>query len=101
TNLLGNATQRFYRVLRVPPALLLMPPTPDLRIISLTLYNGVAIVTWSSVAGKTYRLQYATGLGASDWQDVPPDITAGGSTASVIDTLGAATQRFYRVMLVP
>jgi hypothetical protein len=101
TNLLGNATQRFYRVMRVVPGLLLMQPQPNLRISSLTVTSGVATIRWSSVSGKTYRLQYAPDLWASDWQDVQPDVTANASTAMATNLVGTASRRFYRVMLVP
>ena len=63
--------------------------------------NGnVGVVTWSSVLGHTYRLQQRTNLAAGTWQDVSPDVTATGATASSTNSLGSVPQNFYRVMLV-
>jgi hypothetical protein len=72
----------------------------DFRIISITMTNGVATVTWTSVAGNYYRLQYKDSLTATNWTDVTPDVQATGQTTSTTNVLGGATQRFYRVMLV-
>src|SRR5581483_610141 len=41
------------------------PPAP--LITSFTITNGVAVVTWSSVAGHTYRLQYRGDFGPGSW----------------------------------
>jgi len=75
--------------------------TNDFRIISVTTSNGVATVTWTSVAGNYYRLQYRDSLTAATWNNVLPDVQSAGQTTSTTNVLGNATQRFYRVMLVP
>ena len=72
----------------------------DFRILSITITNGVATVTWTSVAGNYYRLQYKDSLTATNWSSVTPDVQATNQTASTTNVLGGATQRFYRVMLV-
>jgi hypothetical protein len=95
TNALGSATQRFYRVI------LASTVPPPLVITSLRVFNGSAIVTWNSVAGQTYRLQYKNRLTDTTWMDMPPDITATGPTTAVTNALGTAARRFYRVMLAP
>jgi hypothetical protein len=56
-------------------------------------------ISWSSVAGKTYRLQARPSLGAGAWQDVGAPVTATNSTSST--THAATGQHFYRVRLVP
>ena len=73
----------------------------DFRILSITMSNGIATVTWTSVAGNYYRLQYKDDLTSATWTDVTPDVQATGQTTSTTNGLGVATQRFYRVMLVP
>ena len=70
------------------------------RIISVTTSNGVATVTWTSVPGNYYRLQYNDNLAGTNWSDVTPDVLATNLTASMTNVLGGANQRFYRVMLV-
>jgi hypothetical protein len=53
---------------------------------------------WTATAGKTYRVQHKAGLNQMNWSNLPGDVTATGTTASKVDnTLGGATQRFYRV----
>ena len=72
-----------------------------LNIISVTLANGMATVTWTATPGSTYRLQAAANYQSSAWSDVPGDVTASGSTASKSQAVGSDTRQFYRVMLVP
>ncbi|HKS37081.1 MAG TPA: putative Ig domain-containing protein, partial [Verrucomicrobiae bacterium] len=62
--------------------------------------NSVAL-SWGAVAGKTYRVQFKNDLSEANWNDVPGDVTASGSTASKVDaTLGGSAQRFYRIVLL-
>jgi len=95
TNVLGSAPQRFYRVAIGQLSM------PDLLITSIKLTNGVAAISWDAIAGKTYRLQYKTALTNTTWLDAPPDITATGPAATVTNSVGNASRRFYRVMLLP
>jgi predicted nucleic acid-binding protein len=74
--------------------------TNDFRILSITITNGVATVTWTSVAGNYYRLQYKDSLKTTNWNSVTPDVQATNQTASATNVLGGAIQRFYRAMLV-
>ena len=92
TNVFGNSPQRFYRVAIAQP---------DLIITSLKLTNATAVITWDSVPGKTYRLQYKTTVNSTSWFDVSPDVTATGLSTSGTNTLDNNSQRFYRVMLLP
>jgi len=74
--------------------------TNDFRILSITITNGVATVTWTSVAGDYYRLQYKDSLTTTNWNSVTPDVQATNQTTSATNVLGDAPQRFYRAMLV-
>jgi hypothetical protein len=94
TNALGGAMQRYYRVELAPTA------PPPLAITSIRVTNGLAVITWNSVAGQIYRLQYKDSLSATNWQDALPDVTATGPTTTATNALGGATHRFYRVILV-
>jgi len=75
-------------------------PNAAFRILSIVISNGIAVVTGESVAGLTYRWQYLGALGSTNWQDVVPDVTASGPTTTMTNIVGAAPQRFYRVMRV-
>jgi hypothetical protein len=66
----------------------------------LQVSSGIVRLTWTAIAGRSYRVQYKTGL-AAPWTDLLPTVTAAGSPASVTDTPGSASQRYYRVLLLP
>jgi hypothetical protein len=66
-------------------------------ITSVQLTNGVVTITWSSVAGQTYRLQYKESWADENWTDIPPDVGASDTTATGTNAVDAATQRLYRV----
>jgi hypothetical protein len=68
---------------------------------SLRLSNGVATITWTAISNHSYRLQFKDDLGASNWNDLPPDLLAPGTTGQGTDTVGSMRQRFYRVVLLP
>ncbi len=65
---------------------------------SLRVSNGAAVLTWSSVAGTTYRVQYKTNVTDAVWQTISPDILASGSTLSVTNQ-PLAQRRFFRVTM--
>jgi len=58
-------------------------------------------ITWSAMAGKTYRVQFTSDLGKAAWSDLAGDITASGSTAMKTDVMNSNAQRYYRVVLLP
>jgi hypothetical protein len=72
--------------------------TPNIQ--SVTLKDGMAIITWTAVPGATYRLQYKDDFASEQWTDAQPDITATENTATGRNVVGPAPQRFYRVLLV-
>lgn len=65
----------------------------------VSLSNGVLTISWGSISGLTYRVQYTTNLTGSNWIDLPPDVTANDITASTIDFTSTDAQRFYRVIV--
>ena len=77
--------------------LTLVPPP---EIASITMSGTDATLVWSSLAGQTYRVQYKAELTDAGWTDLTPDVTAAGATATYTDSVGAATQRFYRISIV-
>ncbi len=61
-------------------------------------------VTWQSVSGKTYRVAYAPSLTHIWLTNLPNSLlTSTGQTTLIYadDTTTAATNRFYRINLVP
>ena len=67
----------------------------------ISLSNNVVTITWTAIAGQTYRLEYNTELNGNSWTNLPPDVTATGPTASNSDSILSAMQKFYRVFVVP
>ena len=62
--------------------------------------SGKVTVSWQSVAGKSYRVQYQNGLGDANWIELPGQVAATGATASAVDNPAAgASKRFYRVVI--
>ena len=98
TNLLGGAPQRFYRV-RLGTATEAVPPVPAPQITAIVPTGGEVVVTWSSVAGHFYRLQYNDDLTTTNWADVLPEVTAAGATSSATNSVAGVDKRFYRVWL--
>ena len=73
-------------------------PAPVIK--SVTVAGNLATITWTSTANRVYRLQYLDSLGSTNWQEVPSDVTASGSTTAVTNNVGGVARRFYRVRLV-
>lgn len=67
----------------------------------VSLSNGVLTISWGSIPGVTYHVQYTTNLAQPSWTDLPPDVTAIDVTASTTDLVGPDVQRFYRVVVGP
>jgi hypothetical protein len=55
-----------------------------------------ATISWSSVAGVDYKVEYSTNLARGVWL-LLGDVTASGTNSSIVDTSGAPV-RFYRVV---
>jgi hypothetical protein len=66
---------------------------------SISVSNGIVTITWSAVAGRSYTLDRKDGWDGTNWTEVPPAVSASGSTAT--DKVADAIQRFYRVVLQP
>jgi len=73
-----------------------------LRVITLTaLADGSTTLLWSSVPGKTYRVEFKDDLASSTWSQLAGDVFAIGPTSSKSDPLpDPSGRRFYRVMVV-
>jgi hypothetical protein len=77
-----------------------LPPGMPPIIESITVADGIAIITWSAISGRTYRLQLKDELNASNWIDVVPDIIATGNSTSTTNAIGTLQARFYRIFQV-
>ncbi len=64
--------------------------------IAISRGGGRTTLSWSSVAGQTYRVVYKTNLADPAWSVLSGPIIASGASTSWPDD-GVARQRFYRV----
>ena len=72
-----------------------IPARPSIQ--NLVATNGAVTLTWSSVVGKTYRVEYKTNLTDAAWSTLAPDIIAGGLSTSFTDP-SLVSRRFYRIL---
>jgi uncharacterized repeat protein (TIGR03803 family) len=63
--------------------------------------DGRVGLSWNSFPGDTYRVEYKPTLTDTNWTFLNPAVTAAGNMASVTDDSGGASQRYYRVRLLP
>jgi hypothetical protein len=66
---------------------------------SLGLAGGITL-TWSSLPGATYRVQFKNALSEPAWTDLPGDVAATATLATKADPVPIDAQRFYRIMLL-
>jgi hypothetical protein len=84
-----------------------LPAQPP-RIESITITNQLAVVSWTTVPGYMYRLQYCNDLSATNssgntnatWIDSGFEGTASGISLTGSNSVADIPQRFYRVLLV-
>ncbi|HEX5219512.1 MAG TPA: carbohydrate-binding protein, partial [Verrucomicrobiae bacterium] len=70
----------------------------DLKIKNFTVAAGGAVqLTWDSVPGQTYQVQYASQLPTASWSNLGSVITATNTMTSATDSMGANASRYYRV----
>ena len=79
-----------------------------LKISQTTKSGNDMVVSFPSVAGKSYRVEYSDTLAAGSWSPVltngvaASNIPGTGGAVQVTDTNGAVqTKRFYRVVVLP
>jgi len=71
-------------------------PAPPCTFQSIIANDGVVSLTWSTVAGRTYQLQYKDDLGGVKWLDLGEVVRATNFVTSALD-FSATNQRFYRI----
>src|SRR5439155_2476390 len=77
------------------------PPLSFLSTQPVSFTNSAVTLSWASVSGQSYRIQFSTNLVSTNWTALLPDVTATNTTASKTDVVGSNAFRFYRILLVP
>jgi hypothetical protein len=77
----------------------LSPPTFNLAQPTTAGFN----LTWNTIAGQVYQVQYTTNLAQPNWIDLGSPLTASTNTLTLQDTdaITASPSRFYRVVEQP
>jgi hypothetical protein len=75
-----------------------MHPPPLLATAHLS--GNQVIITFNTMPGLTYRVDYKNALSASTWTQLGLAQVASSSSLSVPDTMNGRKQRFYRVVIV-
>ena len=68
---------------------------------SISLNAGAVQISWGSIPGRTYRVEYKNFLTSPSWLVLPGDVLADASTSTRTDPGPFPQQRFYRVLLLP
>jgi regulation of enolase protein 1 (concanavalin A-like superfamily) len=58
------------------------------------------VLSWPSIAGQFYQLEYKNDLSALTWTTLGSPVTGNGATLSATNSVGASGQRFFRLRLV-
>ena len=74
------------------------PPAPEF--LSVSKSNANTSLTWSTVSGGSYQLQYKTNLLQANWSNLGIVIAATNSYIDAADVAPPDAQRFYRAALL-
>ena len=58
--------------------------------------DGNLALTWRTLLGQTYRVEYKNDLSQPQWSMLS-DYHADGTSLTILDPIGAIPQRFYRI----
>jgi Pro-kumamolisin, activation domain len=61
--------------------------------------GGTVNLTWTTMPGASYQLQYKTDVTAATWINLGGALLASGNTLSASDVIGSNSKRLYRVVL--
>ncbi len=77
-------------------------PISEVRITQSRIDDNNIVITWSSVAGATYRVVYKTDIADPDWQTLGDDLTGSSTETTFTELIPAepGTQRFYAITQV-
>jgi len=76
----------------------LVVPTP---VMQATLTGATVNLSWNSIPGGSYQVQYTTNLEQQSWVNLGGSITASASTTTTNDISPGDLQRFYRLQVLP
>jgi hypothetical protein len=69
-----------------------------LQITTISLSGGIVTLTWDTIPGRRYRVEFKQDLSAPVWNVLGEDIAAGGNSATMNNPIGSGGRGFYRVV---
>ncbi|MGH7969372.1 MAG: hypothetical protein ACREIC_11660, partial [Limisphaerales bacterium] len=69
--------------------------------LSVQVSGSNFLLTWPTVSGQTYQIEYKDNLNASAWTPLGSPIIGTGDVLSSTNSLTFANQRFFRLNIVP
>jgi hypothetical protein len=72
-----------------------LPP----RVQSVARSGNNIVLTWNSMAGRTYQVQYTASVSPTSWNNLGSPVAATGPTTSISDPI-LPNGRFYRVVML-
>ena len=66
---------------------------------SVEQIGGTLFITWTSVAGQSYQVQYRMDLSQGGWTNLGGVLVATNTSATTSDSVGQDARRFYRVVV--
>ncbi len=70
------------------------------QIVGISVSGDVLTISWTAIAGRSYRVQSTSNLQTGQWSDLVPDVQADSLLAVFNDSI-AGTNRFYRIVALP
>jgi hypothetical protein len=96
----GNSNATYFMTNFTPRAPNTLAAPAPARILSITRFMDTTTLNWSSIPGRTYRVDYKPGLEAATWTPLGSLLRATSTTAEASDTPSPEAQRFYRIVLL-
>ncbi len=59
------------------------------------------LVSWTSIPGRTYQIEYTDDLSTPNWTALGPPIIGNGDPLTLTNNSSLSTQRFYRLRVIP
>ncbi len=74
-------------------------PLPAPVIETVTQSKGTISLTWSTIPGLPYQVQYTSNPTSGIWTNLNSALTATGATLTTSDSVTSSSRRFYRILI--
>jgi len=69
-------------------------------VVTISAMSNLVTISWNSVSGKTYQVQFNNSLGLSAWSNLQSSMIASNTTSALSENMIEAIQRYYRVQIL-